>query len=237
MLTIPSLYRGLSIGMMLVAPVFVACEGTLGNGPDDGGDGGDGDAPGSGQAGNGGFRPGGVTGAGGSAGTPAGGSGAGSGSGDASSSSSSSGAVSGSGSTTASASSTSSSGGGPGEIQDLCVATINAYRATLGLPPYARWAEAEVCSDGAAESDGSSGTAHGAFGTCDERAQNECPGWDGPPEQMIGDCLQAMWNEGPGEPFSEHGHYVNMSSTSYTRVACGFHTFPDGSVWAVQNFQ
>jgi hypothetical protein len=46
-----------------------------------------------------------------------------------------------------------------------------------------------------------------------------------------------MWNEGPGEDFSKHGHYINMSSTKYTKVACGFWTTPKGSVWAVQNFR
>ncbi|WP_437966304.1 CAP domain-containing protein [Sorangium sp. So ce260] len=125
----------------------------------------------------------------------------------------------------------------PTGVAQLCVDTINQHRATLGLPPLARWVEAESCSDGECESDGKTGQAHGAFGACDERAQNECPGWPGPPESMIESCLQVMWDEGPGEDFNAHGHYINMSSTAYTQVACGFHTFPDGSVWAVQNFR
>jgi hypothetical protein len=45
-----------------------------------------------------------------------------------------------------------------------------------------------------------------------------------------------MWAEGPG-PFAQHGHYDNMSSTSYTQAACGFTTPSDGSVWATQNFR
>ncbi|WP_437526252.1 CAP domain-containing protein [Sorangium sp. So ce726] len=128
------------------------------------------------------------------------------------------------------------SGGATGAAQ-LCVDTINEHRATLGLPPLARWVEAESCSDGEAESDGNTGQAHGAFGACKENAQNECPGWGGPPDSMIVPCLQLMWDEGPGEDFEKHGHYINMSNTRYTKVACGFHTFPDGSVWAVQNFR
>ncbi|HTN82238.1 MAG TPA: CAP domain-containing protein [Sorangium sp.] len=131
----------------------------------------------------------------------------------------------------------SSGTGGPTGAAQLCVDTINQHRATLGLAPLARWTEAESCSDEESESDGNTNTAHGAFGACDERAQNECPGWPGPPESMIGSCLQLMWDEGPGEDFNKHGHYINMSSTSFTKVACGFHTFPDGSVWAVQNFR
>ena len=54
---------------------------------------------------------------------------------------------------------------------------------------------------------------------------------------MIGNCLQMMWNEGPGTDFATHGHYINMSSTSYTMFACGFFTLKNGSVWAVQNFK
>jgi len=76
-----------------------------------------------------------------------------------------------------------------GSVQALCVKTINMYRATLGLPAYARWNDAETCSDGEAESDSMSGKAHGAFGTCKEHAQDECPGWPAPPETMIGNCL------------------------------------------------
>ncbi len=118
----------------------------------------------------------------------------------------------------------------------LCVDTINMYRATLGLPPYARWTDAEVCSDGEAAMDGDSGNPHGAFGMCGESAQNECPGWPGPPESMITGCLELMWAEGPGEDFNLHGHYINMSSTQYTQVAQGFADGMNG-VWAVQNFK
>ena len=119
----------------------------------------------------------------------------------------------------------------------LCVDTINEYRATLDLPAYERWNDAESCSNGEARSDSMTGTAHGAFGQCGESAQNECPGWPAPADSMIEDCLELMWAEGPGEDFQAHGHYLNMSSTQYTRVACGFFETADGSVWAVQNFQ
>ncbi len=129
------------------------------------------------------------------------------------------------------------SGTGDGTAEQLCVDTINNYRATLGLPPYARWTAEESCADGQAQSDSQTGTAHGAFGQCTEMAQNECPGWPGPPSSMITQCLQMMWNEGPGTNFSQHGHYINMSSTQYTQVACGFYTLSDGSVWAVQDFK
>lgn len=131
--------------------------------------------------------------------------------------------------------------GNPGNPYDAaaqhCVDTINMYRATLDLPPYQRWTEAEVCSGEEAESDSMTQTPHGAFGQCDEWAQNECPGWEGPPEQLLDGCLAAMWAEGPGEPFEDHGHYINMSSTQYTKVACGFYQTGEGDYWAIQNFQ
>jgi hypothetical protein len=121
--------------------------------------------------------------------------------------------------------------------EQLCVDTINAYRSTLGLYPYERWTQEESCVDGQAKADAAANTAHSAFGMCTEWAQNECPGWGGPPEDMIKPCLQAMWNEGPGADFSKHGHYINMTSKSYTKAACGFYTLPDGSVWAAQDFK
>jgi hypothetical protein len=118
-----------------------------------------------------------------------------------------------------------------GSAADVCVATINQFRATKGLSPLARWSATEACADGQAANDGSTNAAHGAFGKCGEVAQNECPGWPAPAATTIPKCLQAMWNEGPGG-----GHYEAMSSRLYTKVACGFGTAADGSIWAVQNF-
>ena len=123
----------------------------------------------------------------------------------------------------------SSSGESPA---DVCVAAINQHRATKGLAPYARWTDAETCTDGESQSDATTLRAHGAFGKCGEFAQNECPGWPAPAGTMIPSCLKAMWAEGPGG-----GHYEAMSSTQYTKVACGFGTAKDGSIWAAQNFR
>jgi hypothetical protein len=123
---------------------------------------------------------------------------------------------------------------GPSGAEQTCVDTINMYRASLNppMPPYQRWSLAEMCADGQAQSDSMTGSAHGAFTQCSEWAQNECPGWPGPPSSMITQCLAAMWAEGPGG-----GHYENMRSGMYTQVACGFYTLADGSVWAVQDFK
>lgn len=114
--------------------------------------------------------------------------------------------------------------------REPCVDRINDFRASVQLPPLERWTSAERCSDSEAESDADANDPHGAFGQCGENAQNECPGWPSINDCIQG-CLQMMWDEGPGG-----GHYDNMTSTSSTRVACGFHVMDNGSVWSVQNF-
>ncbi len=113
---------------------------------------------------------------------------------------------------------------------EACVDRINAYRASIGLPPYARDASSEACADAQARSDSQTDNAHGAFGDCGEFAQNECPGWDSI-EEVLDGCLQNMWDEGPGG-----GHYENMAG-DYEEAFCGFYTTPDGEVWAIQNFR
>lgn len=135
-----------------------------------------------------------------------------------------------SGSTSGTSSSSGSSGSG--SAAEICVETINELRATLGLPPYERWTDGESCADGQAKSDGETNRPHGSFPRCGESAQNECPGWQGPPEQMIPKCLRAMWSEGPGG-----GHFEQMRSSRWKMVSCGFYTTPRGAVWSVQNFK
>lgn len=128
-----------------------------------------------------------------------------------------------------------------GDIYEDCVRRINQFRAECQcLPPLARWPEGESCADQHAEYDANGAGPHGGFRDriCSPggRGQNECPGYrDG---QILPVCLQQMWDEGPGEPFIEHGHYINMTNPAHSRVACGFYTVPgSGRVWSVQNFQ
>ena len=125
----------------------------------------------------------------------------------------------------------------PGGAAQQCVDGINQYRARNGLPAMTRWFASEACAASEAQSDAQAGQPHGSFGRCGEGAQNVCPGWQGPAEQMTGPCLQSMYNEGPGADFARHGHYLNMMNPRYTRVACGYFTTPQGQVWAVQDFQ
>ncbi len=118
-----------------------------------------------------------------------------------------------------------------------CVQIINADRATL-TPPSAPLAEntaEEACVDMQAQADFTANTAHSAFGNCKEQAQDECPGWPGPPSSIMTNCLAQMWAEGP-PPAGTDNHWLNMSNARYTKVACGFYQTPSGSWWATQDF-
>jgi hypothetical protein len=127
-----------------------------------------------------------------------------------------------------------------------CVARVNQFRACVCLGPLARNAAAESCANQQAQYDAQTGTAHGGFSdnicTPSALAQNECPGWDSV-TQTISGCVQTMFAEGPpptasctGTCYSAHGHFINMTNTDYTSVACGFYTTADGKVWQVQNY-
>lgn len=221
---------GVAVWLASVA-TLIACTGDVGSdGDDDGGDGGSVFTTGSG------------------AGTTGGGAGVTTGQG--------AGTTSGSGGTGASGTTTGAGAGGcdggplpepipncqptplpsTGDFHQDCVDRINQFRWECQcLPPLARWVEQEGCSNTQSQNDQASSSPHGNFGACNENAQNTCPNW-GSEQQVINGCLQMMWDEGPGEPFSEHGHYINMSSTSYSKVACGI-SVSGGQVWSNQNFK
>ena len=174
----------------------------------------------------------------------------GSNSGSTSSSGSGGGSNSGSGSGGSSGGSTSSSGGGSGSssggstdpltaARQQCVQTINDYRATVNSAPLAENTAEESCVDGQAQADAKANTPHSAFGNCQEFAQDECPGWPGPPASIMGymsqSCLDQMWAEGP-PPQGQDNHWLNMENPQYTKVACGFYQDSQGSWWATQDF-
>jgi hypothetical protein len=117
----------------------------------------------------------------------------------------------------------------------LCVDKTNEFRARVGAPPLGRNGAQESCNDQQAKSDGSTNAIHGAFGRCNESAQNECPNWPGPADAVVGPCLQQMFDEGPGG-YADHGHYINMTNRQYKSVSCGFYVTPSGSVWVIQDF-
>lgn len=123
-----------------------------------------------------------------------------------------------------------------GDPAEDCVRRINQLRWECQcLPPLERWREGESCATEQAAYDADGNGPHAAFRAriCSPggRGQNECPGY-GTWNRVIGTCLQQMWDEGPGEPFIEHGHYINMTNPRHTKVACGG---ADG--WFIQNFQ
>lgn len=133
-----------------------------------------------------------------------------------------------------------------GDAHQDCVDRINQFRTQCAcLPALARWTDGEACADQMAQYDSEKNSAHAGFQAricAGGQGQNECPGW-GSNAQVVSGCLQSMWNEGPpptssctGACFNEHGHFINMTSTSSTKVACGFYTTSAGKVWAVQNF-
>ncbi len=127
-----------------------------------------------------------------------------------------------------------------GDFYADCVARINQLRWDCQcLPPLERFEEGEDCADQHAQYDYEVDTAHAGIsaGICDDgrSAQNECPGY-GHGFGIVDFCLQQMWDEGPGEDFQAHGHYINMSGQEFSRVACGIYETPDGEIWSVQNF-
>jgi hypothetical protein len=133
------------------------------------------------------------------------------------------------------------------DLYQDCVDRINQFRTQCAcLPALERWTEGEACADQMSEYDAMRDDAHAGFsdGICDSGrgGQNECPGYSSN-AQVISLCLQQMWSEGPGpetpcegQCFQDHGHFINMTSTSMTKVACGFYTTSAGKVWSVQNF-
>lgn len=133
-----------------------------------------------------------------------------------------------------------------GDIHQDCVNRINQFLTQCAcLPALERRADGEDCADQMAKYDAEQDEAHAGIraNICQPGgSQNSCPGYSSN-NQVVGLCLQQMWSEGPpptanctGECYEEHGHFINMTDDSVTKVACGFHTTASGEVWAVQNF-
>lgn len=122
-----------------------------------------------------------------------------------------------------------------GDAHQDCVDRINQFRWECQcLPPLERWTDGESCTDDQSKDDQDANQAHSHFPACGENAQNTCPNWNDEGHVIEG-CLQMMWDEGPGDFNQGHGHYLNMSSTQYKKVACGFSNGQAGT-WSNQNF-
>lgn len=122
--------------------------------------------------------------------------------------------------------------------RETCLDIINEYRATEGAAPLSLAdEEKQTCTDEQAALDLAGGQAHGNFGYCKEHAQNTGPDfslkWKNDIEDIAKYYLDMMWDEkklvesGERDPNSDEdypyiGHYLNMRSTKYTKVSCGF---------------
>ena len=133
-----------------------------------------------------------------------------------------------------------------GDIYQDCVDRINQFLTQCAcLPALTRRKDGEACADQMAEYDASVNSAHAGAKAeiCKPGgSQNECPGYSSN-TQVIGLCMQQMWDEGPpptdpctGSCYEDHGHFINMTDKGVTKVACGFYTTASGKVWATQNF-
>ncbi len=133
-----------------------------------------------------------------------------------------------------------------GDLQQDCVDRINQFLTQCAcLPALKRRKDGEDCANQMAKYDAEQNKAHAGIRAkiCEPGgSQNSCPGYSSN-QQVIGLCLQQMWDEGPpptenctGDCYEMYGHFINMTDDSVTQVACGFHTTASGKVWAVQNF-
>jgi hypothetical protein len=132
-----------------------------------------------------------------------------------------------------------------GDFHADCVERVNQFRACVCLPPLERNFEAEACMDEQSQYDSDLDQAHAGFSdnVCMPRgnSQNECPGWRDA-GQVVEGCIQMMFDEGPpaqdpceGQCYQDHGHFINMTDTRITGVACGMYD-GDNGLWSVQNF-
>src|SRR6478735_9184371 len=133
-----------------------------------------------------------------------------------------------------------------GDLYQDCVDRINQFLTKCAcLPALTRRTDGEACANQMAEYDANQNSAHAGAkaGICQPGgSQNECPAYSSN-KQVIGLCMQQMWDEGPpptkncsGDCYEQYGHFINMTDPSVTKVACGFYTTAAGKVWAVQNF-
>ena len=147
----------------------------------------------------------------------------------------------------------SSSASESNDWRSQCLDIINEYRKTEDAKPLVLAEDAkQTCTDNQAASDLKDNSAHGHFGDCGEWAQNTGPNVSLTATiDTVGIAkryLKMMWDEkklvesGERDPekdadYSYIGHYLNMRSAKYTKVACGFATSSDGKTgWLNINF-
>ncbi|MEZ4299797.1 MAG: CAP domain-containing protein [Polyangiaceae bacterium] len=71
--------------------------------------------------------------------------------------------------------------------------------------------------------------------------QNECVNWKPnageTPTQMVKRCVQGWFDEGPGADYSKHGHYTNMTSSTYKNITCGVYKNASGQYTIAADFK
>ncbi len=122
----------------------------------------------------------------------------------------------------------------------LCLDTINAYRAKVGLGPLAWSRSLEAFADQGARYDSERDAAHGHFsafskGAVPSDAENAVPGWPLKSYRtvaaVVAEGAKMMWAEGPGG-----GHYENIKGR-HSQVGCGIYVTSAGDVWVLHDFK
>lgn len=121
----------------------------------------------------------------------------------------------------------------------ICLDTVNACRATLGLKPVVWSKSLEAFADEGARYDAGVGTAHTHFGKFSVHAvpadaENALPGWpikNYSVASAMKEGTKMMWDEGPGG-----GHYENIKGDQ-TSLGCGVFVTAKGEIWIVQDFK
>jgi uncharacterized protein YkwD len=122
----------------------------------------------------------------------------------------------------------------------VCLDTLNALRATLGLKPVTWSKSLEAFADQGARYDSERNAAHEHFKAFSTRAvpsdaENAIPGWPLKNYKTVGAVVvqgaKMMWDEGPGG-----GHYENIKG-AHTEVGCGIYVNPAGGVWVIHDFK
>jgi uncharacterized protein YkwD len=118
----------------------------------------------------------------------------------------------------------------------FCYQETNRYRSLLGLPAVTSDPTVEAYALRAAQSDHSTGQAHGYTNGVNRPsgnyAENEAVRWrhTASIRAIVARVLAAFWREGPGG-----GHYENLRGP-WGRVGCGV-VVSDGAVTVVQHFR
>jgi hypothetical protein len=122
----------------------------------------------------------------------------------------------------------------------LCLDTVNAYRASLGLKALAWSKSIEAFADQGTRWDSDRNEAHNHFGAFVKPAfpafaENALPGWPLKNYKTVAAVVakgtEAMWGEGPGG-----GHYENIKG-DHTVMGCGIFINAAGNVWLIQDFK